>query len=48
MQHCGVEVVAHPEEFGGIDTVLSVEGETAGLHGPLDRRTSDITGACGV
>jgi hypothetical protein len=46
MQHCGVEVVANAEEFGGVDTVVRIEGETAGLHGPLDGGTGDIAGPC--
>ena len=48
MQHCCVEVVAHSEEFGSIDTVIRIKRKTSGLHGPLDRRAGDMTGACGV
>jgi hypothetical protein len=48
VQHCGVEVVAHPEEFSGIDAVVSVKGEPSGLYGPLDRGPSDITGTCRI
>jgi hypothetical protein len=47
MQHCCVELVADAEEFGRVDAVLGIEGETTSLHGPLDGRPCDITGTCG-
>jgi hypothetical protein len=46
MQHCGVKLVPNAEEFCCIDTVLGIEGKPSGLHGPLDRRASNITGTC--
>jgi hypothetical protein len=48
MQHCGVKVIASPEKLRSIDQVFGIEGEPAGLHGPLDSRSSDTTGARSV
>jgi hypothetical protein len=46
MQHCCVQLVANAQEFSGVNAVLSIKGEPACLHGPLNSGTSDITSAC--
>jgi hypothetical protein len=48
MQHCGVNLVAHPEEFRRVHQVFRIEGEAARLHGTLNGGTRDTTGTRGL
>jgi hypothetical protein len=45
MQHCGVHLIAHPEELRRVDQVFRIEGKTAGLHGALNGGTSNTASA---